>query len=153
MRECGYIGIDKSFKSPVSDIFDYRPHMVQFSGQSGYEPPKKKRKRNQTATSEMEVYDIQKLEERILRFWNDVRTPRIYVLAFKGGVCELNVLKALKIPFFNLEDIKCPPYDELKGEEYDKYACKFHKDRSLHCPLAEVAALKQFYINYCSEKK
>lgn len=142
VRELGAIGIGKNFPSPIKEWFDYKPKMTAFCDNAT--PPNKKRKQTHSNTV---VYDLPVLNQRILNFWNSVKTKKNKVIAFKGGVCEKNILKELKIPYFNLEDINCPRYNDMDTEEFEAFSCKYHKDHGLHCPAAEVACFKNWYLN------
>ena len=58
-------------------------------------------------------------------------------VAYKGGRIEKDLLKSLRIPSIDLEELGCPKVDRL----FIFKNCGLHK-RGFHCPREEVAVLE-----------
>lgn len=148
VREVGMIGLGRSIRTAKTEVFDYKPFMSLFSEIS--EPPNKRRRTSPVRTSPMRsqqiVYDINALPERIMRFYNNVKTKENKVVAFKGGHVEKDVLEELEIPYLNLEDLGCPRFDDMDTKDLKRLACPYHKRMKIHCPAVEVTAFRKWYL-------
>lgn len=145
VREVGYIGLGRSVKKAKGEVFDYKPYMLSFADAPS---PKKARTSAPPPPPQMEVSDLRDLDRHILDFYEKVKTKVKNVVAFKGGECEKEVLERLGIPFKNLEDLGCPKYNEMDTKKFRSFACKYHKNKDLHCPVAEVAAFKTWLLEH-----
>jgi hypothetical protein len=74
-----------------------------------------------------------------------------YVIAFKGGHVEKDVLTTCEIPFFDLEDIGCPKFKDLHYRNKFDVHCKLHKHIKknviAHCPQLECLYFKEWLNN------
>lgn len=148
VREIGYVGLGRNIRNAKGEVYDYKPYMLSYA-----DPPARRRSRKSEPlpTPQLEVLDITDVDSQVLDFYNAVKTKRNTIVAFKGGECEKDLLEKLGIPFMNLEDIGCPRFDEMDTKRFRAFACKYHKNRDLHCPVAEVTAFKEWYIEKCKE--
>lgn len=77
--------------------------------------------------------------------WDSCKTPECDLVAYKGGHYERDMLSALNIPHFNLENAGCPKADCLPPLEM--YACEHHlcaHHLKFHCPREEVAQFRDW---------
>ena len=94
------------------------------------------------------------LYEDIKEFYDAAKTPDKFVVAYKGGTCEKDVLQELGIPFQNLEDFDCPKIETLIHQGYGKDVsdCGFHhiyeqqhlSKACIHCASMECSILKEW---------
>lgn len=152
VREMAIVGMNETLDTAVSEIFDFHPFMLAFKENApvATTPAAKKRKlsdletQSPSATSENAVHDLNKLNERLMFYYNKVKTEDNKVVGFKGGDCEKELLQKLNIPFLNLEAIGCPKYDNLT-DKFKNLSCTYHRLRGIHCPVSEVSAFKCWY--------
>lgn len=146
VREIGYIGLGRYFKTAKGEIYDFKPFMLGFA-----EPPARKRGRRSAAPPPppIDVLDLNDLDSNVIEFYETVKTKANNVIAFKGGDCEKELLERLGIPYKNLEDLGCPRYDDMDTRRYKHLACKYHKKKDLHCPMSEVTAFKDWFVENC----
>ena len=63
------------------------------------------------------------------------RTQHQYMVAYKGGYLEKNLLNELQIPCVNLEDFGCPKVEKLIAMGFDVgLTCGRHAKPTHHCP-------------------
>lgn len=74
-------------------------------------------------------------------------------IAYKGGHYERDLLREVGIPYYNLESIGCPRYDQLL-KDYDVITsptCGLHsyalKSKQPHCPQAETMLFRKWLMN------
>ena len=91
----------------------------------------------------------------LLQGWYDgVKTSSRYLIAYKGGVIEKNLLYSLGIPSLDLEKYHIPPFHSLSANDYrwyDELCCNQHHYlentvRVNHCPRMEVAYLRDIMV-------
>lgn len=143
-REFGYVGMGRQFKDTKSSLFDFKPFMTDMVDLSRLSRHKKTKTRR-----EIIVYNINDLDDHVVRFYDAVKTKRKDVLGYKGGHVEKDILEDLDIPSVNIEDMGCPRFDDLRCERFNRLACQYHRNQSLHCPKAEVAAFKEWLEENC----
>lgn len=80
-------------------------------------------------------------------------TPDRYVIAYKGGYFERQMLQQLQIPYLNLEDVGCQTYSSLPSIEkafYIPFDCGQHRYAIAgevdHCAAKEVAFYRQWIL-------
>lgn len=146
VREVAMIGLGRSVRTAKTEVFDYKPYMCLFKEIA--EPTNKKR-RTSPRPPHQDVYDINSLPERIMNFYEAVKTNENYVVGFKGGHVEKDVLEELQIPYLNLEDLGCPRFDDMDTKDLNRLACRYHRRLNLHCPAVEVTAFRRWYRQYC----
>ena len=72
--------------------------------------------------------------------YNNHRTAHQWVVAFKGGHVEKDLLRELKIPFVNLVDYNCPKVKDLLTEGFRPILdCGHHLHSHAHCPRVECS--------------
>jgi hypothetical protein len=76
-----------------------------------------------------------------------------FYLAYKGGHYERDLLRNACIPYYNLETIGCPRYDQLL-KQYNVITspeCGLHchalKYITPHCPVAETMLFRKWLLN------
>lgn len=80
--------------------------------------------------------DINKI---ILQLYEKSKTAEKYVVGYKGGTFERDLLEKLQIPYLNLEDFGCPKFEHLSEPQMKD--CGFHiKIHNVHCPMKECVA-------------
>lgn len=85
--------------------------------------------------------------------YKEAKTAEKYLVAFKGGHVERDVLEELEIPYVNLEDFGCPKFDCL--EHFLKPVvkdCGYHKKlrnegATAHCPRIECFFFAEWVKN------
>ena len=71
--------------------------------------------------------------------YNNHRTAHQWVVAFKGGHVEKDLLRELKIPFVNLVDYNCPKVKDLLTEGYRPILdCGHHLHSHTHLPQSRM---------------
>lgn len=74
-------------------------------------------------------------------------------IAYKGGHYERNLLRAMCIPHYNLENMGCPRYDELLTmyNVISSPTCGLHcyalPGKSVHCPQSETMLFRKWMLN------
>jgi len=72
-----------------------------------------------------------------------------YVVAYKGGHVEKDLLNELHIPSVNLEDYGCPKVDKLLAMGFNpECGCGHHAKPTLHCPKQETWLFYQWMIQH-----
>jgi len=80
------------------------------------------------------------------------KTPEQYIIAYKGGNFERQILQHLNIPHINLEEVGCPAYGSLSMEEkafYTHFDCGQHRHANGdvdHCPAKEVSFYRHWIL-------
>jgi len=73
------------------------------------------------------------------------RTQHQYMVAYKGGYLEKNLLNELQIPCVNLEDFGCPKVEKLIAMGFDVgLTCGRHAKPTHHCPKQETYLFYQW---------
>ena len=74
------------------------------------------------------------------------------MVAYKGGHLERDLLKELNIPAVNLEDLGCPKFELLTGQQgIDPIPdCGHHKRSERHCAIVEC---QTFWLFLTKQKK
>ena len=82
------------------------------------------------------------LEDIVEHFYEGVRRDECSTIAYKGGHFERDLLRRLKIPSINLENLGCPKAEHLFNRLIWLETCGYHigEDPYLHCPKVEVEA-------------
>ena len=85
---------------------------------------------------------ISALEGIVMDFYQAVKQNGNFVLAYKGGHYEKDLLASLTIPGVNLENFGCPKAGELISDLVWLESCGNHTvpDAFAHCPKVEVEA-------------
>ena len=80
---------------------------------------------------------VEEVKEDVRRLYERHRTSERYVVGYKGGHVERDLLDELQIPSYDLEKDECPKFgrmERLQGVE----GCGHHKDPSKHhCAVVE----------------
>ena len=73
------------------------------------------------------------------------RTPNRYMVGYKGGHLEKDLLNELQIPCVNLEDFGCPKVEKLIAMGFDVGStCGRHAKPTHHCPKQETYLFYQW---------
>ena len=86
----------------------------------------------------------------LLGWYEATRTTKRFVVAYKGGQLEKDLLHTLQIPSLNLETFGCPALEKLSPEmiiSYNDLDCgqhRFHTSGHLHCPMKKTV----FFIDW-----
>lgn len=143
-REFGCVGMGRRYQVPESFLFDYKPYMIDMADMKVSSHKKKTKYR-----PELKFYDVNDLDDHVVRFYQAVKTKEKNIVGFKGGHCEWDLLVDLDIPHVNIEEMGCPRYEDLSCERFDRLACPYHRNNGYHCPKAEVAAFKYWLLENC----
>lgn len=135
VREMAIIDTRKNAKNPNSRLYDFKPFANRILMLKRGRAPKTHK-----------FYDITKLDSHIVEYYNKVKSNTRYVVAYKGGSCELNKLNELNIPCLNLESFGCPAYEVLSSRQDVKKGCFYHREQKLHCPRSEVLSFKRWLL-------
>lgn len=146
VREVGMVGIGRRFRRAKGEVYDFRPFIISMA--EDFSPQRKRRKTFRYRRRRMKIFDLDDLEDRLLHFYDTVRTRRRDVIAYKGGIIERDILEDLGIPYLNLEDLGCPRWDDMQSRKYEELSCEYHGRRNLHCPISEVASFKKWYVDH-----
>ena len=84
---------------------------------------------------------LDNLKGDVLELYEQSRTPERFLVAYKGGHVERNLLRELDLPATNLEHAGCPKFERL--EIYPIQDCGQHKTRG-HCAMVECQAFWQW---------
>jgi hypothetical protein len=145
-REFGYIGMNTSDK-PMSyryDLSQFWPNLSKKSRKTAYFCEKNIHGLRFKPKKFEVVKPYNQFERDVRNFYSDYASSEKYIVAFKGGCVEKNVLQKLEVPFVNIEIYDVPKYDTLNvNGEYNRFTCGYH-DNVFHCPRAEVKAFKDF---------
>ena len=90
----------------------------------------------------------------ILLGWYDAtRTTERFIVGYKGGKLEKDLLTFMSIPCVNLETFKCPRLKNVNSSTLEKYKfihCGQHfnsPDGDLHCSMKETVFYKDWIIS------
>lgn len=90
------------------------------------------------------------LNKIIYNIYVQNKTEEKYVIGYKGGIIERDLLQKLKIPNLNLEDFGCPKYKYLMEPKIED--CGFHiKFHEMHCPMKECVAFTNWLLKKLQE--
>lgn len=89
----------------------------------------------------------------VLAWYETTITPDHFIVAYKGGNLEKDLLNWLQIPSLNLEDFGCPSFHSATQVEKDEFpiSCGQHRyalNGDYHCPIKETA----FYRSWVTEQ-
>ena len=84
---------------------------------------------------------LDNLKGDVLELYEQSRTPERFLVAYKGGHVERNLLRELDLPATNLEHAGCPKFERL--EIYPIQDCGQHRTRG-HCAMVECQAFWQW---------
>lgn len=88
---------------------------------------------------EKDCYDEKSLDALVKDLYKKNETQSEYVIGYKGGILERNLLEKLCIPSLNLENFGCPKYDHLMEPKIED--CGYHlRFENVHCPMKECIA-------------
>lgn len=88
---------------------------------------------------EKNCYNEKDLNSIINQIHEENKTHDKYVVGYKGGIVEKNLLEKLCIPSVNLEDFGCPKYSQLVEPKIKD--CGYHiRIDSVHCAMKESFA-------------
>lgn len=88
---------------------------------------------------EKNCYNEKDLNSLINQIYEENKTQDKYVIGYKGGTVERNLLGKLRIPNVNLEHYGCPKYSDLVEPEIED--CGYHiKIDGVHCAMKECFA-------------
>ena len=77
--------------------------------------------------------------------YRSCRTSERWLVAYKGGCLEKNLLNELQIPCVNLEDFGCPKIETLVAIGLNPgFSCGHHTQPQLHCPKQETYLFYQW---------
>ena len=83
--------------------------------------------------------DLELLKYVVQSLYNNHRTAHQWVVAFKGGHVENDLLRELKIPFVNLVDYNCPKVKDLLTEGFRPILdCGHHLHSHTHLPQSRM---------------
>ena len=83
--------------------------------------------------------DLELLKYVVQSLYNNHRTAHQWVVAFKGGHVEKDLLRELKIPFVNLVDYNCPKVKDLLTEGFRPILdCGHHLHSHTHLPQSRM---------------
>lgn len=103
-----------------------------------------------THPQEKDLHDAETLKQLIQCMYNDNKTLEKYIIAYKGGCVEKQILDELEIPSVNLEDFECPKYEHLPKPSikdcgyHSKYA---YNNAYVHCPKVECYAFADWIMS------
>ena len=90
------------------------------------------------ARPQKHAVELELLKYVVQSLYDNHRTAHLWVVAFKGGHVEKDLLRELKIPFVNLEDYNCPKVKDLLTEGFRPILdCGHHLHSHTHCPRVE----------------
>ena len=88
-------------------------------------------------------------ETIIQTLYQTLCTKDQYVVAYKGGTIERDMLDKLQIPNINLEWFCCPKVTELIDVGFDAaYSCGYHQKPEHHCPKQETSLFYQWLTEH-----
>ena len=96
------------------------------TGLSYYPGPKERNVRTQD-----------QVKDDIVSIWRQCQSPLGWVVAYKGGRLERDLLEELRIPCVNLETLGCPKYEQCTPLSLD---CGCHGQSPHHCSMSECYA-------------
>jgi len=76
-----------------------------------------------------------------------------FYIAYKGGRYERDMLREVNIPYYDLETIGCPRYDQLLSyfNVISSPTCGLHcyalKSKTVHCPQAETMLFRKWLLS------
>ena len=89
---------------------------------------------------------------RILQVLKTPPDQEPWLVGYKGGHYERDLLNKLHIPSFNLELIGCPKVESItRTKSYRD--CGYHKSKRLHCPAVEVQLFEEWFRKRMDEKQ
>ena len=81
--------------------------------------------------------------------YKTLRSEDQYVVAYKGGTIERDLLTRLHIPHVNLEWFHCPKADQLIWSGFDPgCSCGHHRKTHVHCPKQETYLFYQWLTEH-----
>ncbi len=87
-----------------------------------------------------------RLMDFVARLYENHSTESQYVIGYKGGNVERDILNQLGIPNVNIEDFNCPKYNYLPKVTISD--CGFHLPlNNYHCPKLECYAFSLWVKN------
>ena len=97
------------------------------------------------------VFPQRDVPDHIVSIWERCQTPEARTIAFKGGQYEKHYLRALDIPFINLETYGCPKFDTICSHPF---TCGWHQPgpQTCHCSRSECYTFMQWYKQYQTNK-
>lgn len=85
------------------------------------------------------------LKDIVRMCYEENKTREKFIVAFKGGHVEQDLLNEMGIPHKNLEDYGCPRIDELPPAEINDCGYHFIRKPFIHCPKQETWVFAKWF--------
>lgn len=97
--------------------------------------------------TEEHARNLKELKDTVLDIYERCKTDCKYVVAYKGGHVERDLLRELNIPSLDLELYGCPKYEEIDYHSW-LVSCGFHADPvHHHCSILECEAFWMWLLD------
>ncbi|KAJ7390783.1 hypothetical protein OS493_022341 [Desmophyllum pertusum] len=88
---------------------------------------------------------LENLKGDVLEIYQQSHSPERFLVGYKGGHMEKNLLKELDLPAINLEHCGCPKFEKL--DFFTIQDCGQHKKQALgHCAMVETQSFWQWMV-------
>lgn len=154
IRELGYVRVDpvynylpRSYRFDLSRTYDFRKLPADADKTLRYQSRVVIGLSLLPGPRETDCLDAGDLAEVVGKMYDRCRTADAFLVGFKGGQWESDLLKGLDIPALDLQAFGCPAFEEVKMAYRDcGHHTKVERKRVFHCPMAEVAAYRDWYM-------
>lgn len=95
---------------------------------------------------EQDIFNLNFLTALVRIEYEQSKRQNKFLVAFKGGHVEKDLLQKMGYPYVNLENFGCPKFDFLPWPEVPDcgYHKKLKKGETVHCPQVECVAFAEW---------
>ena len=94
------------------------------------------------------AHPLEALKGDVLALYARAKTTERFIVGYKGGHIEKDLLKELDLPTINLEEYGCPKFEKLNSMSMIK-DCGHHRFKK-HCAMVESKAFWQWSSQKCT---